>query len=351
MLTASAPRAAHEPDYAARRAASIASAKRYLEAAIGTRDHWSDFQTNRSGESDVWLSGYVLACVGDVLDQTIVRRVIQFLLRAQHPSGGWGYSTTTPPDTDSTLHVLLATRGHLASSEQARAITYVMRHYRQHQGLSTYDTHDDLEGYRHAPRDHDQFRGWRSVHDCVTSVGIIAARRLPEYQLGGIGQDLARALARRQRHDGSWTAYWWMGQEFVTSRVLMCCSWYERPVTDAAVKWAMASQRPDGLWYSDINPATPSALSSALMCTGLMEARRHEAAARRGLDALIALQMPSGAWSSAAALRIPPPSVVDANVFADWRTDGLGVGSISCDQRCIYTTATVLESLCRSSAL
>jgi Prenyltransferase and squalene oxidase repeat len=323
--------------------AAIARAKHYLEASITDGDHWCDFQTNRSGESDVWVSAYVLNVAEPVLDADSAERVRSFLASTQKTSGGWGYSRRTPADCDSTLHVLLAASTVLPEASIRRAIKYVSAHYSPGVGLSTYSTVDELHAYRGASR--EDFRGWCAIHDCVTAIGLATSLALKDAFPREFTADLVAALCLRQRSDGSWKSYWWAMPAFVTARVLEHRRAFPRYVIAAAEAWAIRARAADGLWRNEVDHARPCVISSALLCAALARSNATREIAEKSLDALIALQQRSGAWGSAPCLRIPPTDVVDPSRFRAWNWGGKGVGSISSDQHALYTTATVVRAL------
>ena len=79
----------------------------YLKSKVRT-DHWEGFPT-LAGESDIWVTGYILTHIQDIVfDSFPLREIQNYLIQSQHRSGGWSYSSSVPPDADSTSWCLMA---------------------------------------------------------------------------------------------------------------------------------------------------------------------------------------------------------------------------------------------------
>src|SRR5437660_1677556 len=88
---------------------AIEAAAQYLVNTSRPNDAgWSDFPTNRSGESTSWVTGHVLSQAGPLLPPRLSESSLKALLNKRNENGGWGFSEFVPPDCDSTLHVLWA---------------------------------------------------------------------------------------------------------------------------------------------------------------------------------------------------------------------------------------------------
>lgn len=319
----------------------------FLEGAQDASGLWSDFPTNRSGESTAWVTGFVLTHCRDISDSAKARAVIA-LYRERPDSCGWGFSKNTPPDADSTLHVIL---GLVSSGEDPASLATDFDFIRSHQlsdgGFATYKESQVLSDYRR----HDSIRdysGWLQSHNCVSAAVLLGAAIVPQLLNAAALNALTAFILDRQRPEGSWPAYWWRTMAFTTSHSIQALTLL--PAQDgcqaaaAGLRWFNESRLQMGAWSNGYDHASCS-LSTALAVQALALAGPDPPHFVSAVEYLLGEQLPDGSWRSSKVLRIPPPHIVDADLFAQWREAGLGVGSISSGSRRVYVTAAVLRAL------
>ena len=80
--------------------------------------HWADFNLP-SGESDVWVTAYILARLGEIPSEYIsfsirqkIEDALDWLMENRGNDGGWGCHSKSESDADSTAWVVLALRRH-----------------------------------------------------------------------------------------------------------------------------------------------------------------------------------------------------------------------------------------------
>ena len=87
---------------------SINEGLKFLEKSVESDGFWRTFQSSQ-GESDIWVSSYILNEIGSILPSKKIKlSLIKSLLDNQSPDGGWGYKRGYVTDADSTATVSLA---------------------------------------------------------------------------------------------------------------------------------------------------------------------------------------------------------------------------------------------------
>ena len=107
--------------------------------SLNVNGRWKGFPT-LAGESDIWVTGFVLAHIYNLSQQAnVIKKSQDFLLQSRHPSGGWSYSAMVPPDADSTAWCLIALQltGAIKEPMLEEARTFMWKHFTGN-GVSTY---------------------------------------------------------------------------------------------------------------------------------------------------------------------------------------------------------------------
>jgi hypothetical protein len=308
-----------------------------------TRDgRWADFET-LAGASDEWVTAFVgsaLAVQPSTVAKQCAMSALRSLRRRRRWSRGWGYSARVPCDADSTLWVLhLAQR--LASKPSLRmwrAHRFVVAHMGRDGGVSTFRLAGPIRRFTGLSI-RVRFRGWCGPHACVTALAASLVD-LP------IRAKALFYLRHAQRSDGSWGAYWWVGREYATALAADAMALSEavedRTCHERAVGWAIGQLNRGG--RAGAFPLA-CALRAALYdnASGVTTAPVMDA-----LGSLVGSQLADGSWPGSAALRIPPPDMIDVDAFDQWVVDGRGGGSVQTDGERCFTTATVVETLGRA---
>lgn len=134
--------------------------------------YWSDFETNSSGLSSTWVSAYVLNNLAGMLDTKLMTKIYEQIKKESHNNGCWGFSSTVPPDCDSTTHVLksffLGGFSKKYSEQINTALPFVLSHQQPDGGFSTYNSNSILSAFRKGKKE-SSYSGWVQSHPCVTS--------------------------------------------------------------------------------------------------------------------------------------------------------------------------------------
>jgi hypothetical protein len=335
----------------------------FLLRGQATSGTWKDFLLP-AGQSDVWVTGYVASVLAE-LDETAARRAAQAawgrLQELSGAGGGWSYNALVPGDGDSTLWCLRLARS-LARDDSAAAraaARFLDSHVRDDGGLSTYATASEIRSYLGLPAELS-FAGWLQSHACVTAAGA----HLPGYRAR-----LLPYLERRQEPAGNWRSYWWFSDEYATCEAVTALaagtvSDEQRERLVRAAGWA----RERVLRLCASRHEKPPAFSLALALRVLVCDPGHSSSDQAfalGLQRLLAWQTATGAWPSAARLRVPRPDAVvppgrsGEDGRSGWRLwRGLPPGpptpkivlqytfdNYSLDYTSVFTTATVLRTL------
>src|SRR6185503_17869728 len=181
---------------------------------------WTDFPTNRSGESTSWITAHVIWQVGTLLPSQIAQAGVRELLSQKQATGAWGFSQYVPPDCDSTAHTIMALHAMgVAEQNLLPSLEFVLSHQAQDGGFQTYKDATSLRQYRGAGSE-TNYDGWLQSHTCVTTVALEVLMNFP-----GIGDNrrldqVVEFLIKHQAPEGYWESYWWMSKYFTTTRIL-----------------------------------------------------------------------------------------------------------------------------------
>jgi len=328
---------------------AIKKAARFLADCFDPLVGWSDFQTTHSGMSTSWVTAYVLLTAGHVLPQGIRQRAVNLLLDQRKEDGCWGYSDTTPSDCDSTIHVGLALNHYIDHQELVRSdiLPRISRYAKIFDGLSTYADPSILAAYRQ-----DSFltsyTGWVASHPCVSA---LALRLLTQTHPGNnrlVGK-LATYLTMLHSNTGWFPSYWWESDVYTASCLASCepiaCSLVCQLHSSAIQYLRERIIRQNGL-LEGIVSKSPCPLETSRAVSPLVHVLPNHIL-RNSTAFILDTQDSSGFWQSSPSLRIPPPNEVDPYNKSVCLPGILGVGSITKDQKNIYTTSTVLNLLCQ----
>jgi hypothetical protein len=264
--------------------------------------YWRDYGLP-TGESDSWVTAYVLARLGGIADNHLsgalkqqISRALDWLLEVRRAGGGWGYNATVPDDADSTSWAVLALR-RWGRPVPDGAFDLLRRCERPDRGIATY------------PEDTSPGPAWSLSAPDVTAVAFRALARPPS-------ESNLRVFARRVRPDGTLPAYWWASSLYTLAAVL---DWL-----GGTVPW-----RVDGHYAGN-------AFEQALLLGCL--ARMQDARALPVAARLLGMQKPDGSWAASALLRLPPGDVIQP-----W--ERIDAGPLYVDQNGVFTTATVVAAL------
>lgn len=316
---------------------------KYLLSLI-VNGRWRGFPT-LAGESDIWVTGFVLTHIYNLCGQKeTIKQSQKFLLESRHPLGGWSYSMPVPPDADSTAWCLMA----LQSSEEFTEVAlkeakfFLWSHF-TNGGLSTYRIDSGIREFISAP-DPETIAGWTSVHPDVSIAAVLA-----DFQNDKVRQVMNWLLAK-QTNEGLINSYWWRGPFYTTAlflRVLIKLKL--RLPGEQATKIAEAlvrEQKAKGGFALDSSENT-DAFTTALALESFVNLSYldlHQQMNKCG-NALLLSQKENGGWAGDFILRIPAPFITDPNHVASWNNTTGGGNSFIEDREGIFATAMACYAL------
>lgn len=305
---------------------------------------WRGFPT-LAGESDVWVTGFILAHIsGLARRRRKVRDAQAFLLNASRQSGGWSYGGEVPPDADSTAWCLMALSGVKGMSDSRRRTneSFLWSHL-TNGGVATYKLDSGISKYIQAAPNHS-IAGWTSAHPDVTAAAILAdphGERVEEFLAG---------LIARQTGAGFFNSYWWRGPHYTTTLTLRALRRCKRHLPAASARLILRAlvreQLPDGGFGLGASMrldslTTALALESFTHLSYLGGLRNRRAAG----NALLQTQGSDGRWGGDFVMRIPAPDVIDPQHVNLWKREGGGGNCYIPDRDGLFATAIACFAL------
>ena len=313
-----------------------ASRERAVSFLLANQEHdacWRDYKT-LAGVADEWVTGFVGVSLsaGGELAEDARRRAWLTLARRTRRDGGWGYNSSTPPDSDSTVWclALAQTLGQWQARPSVLSRDYLQRQRKDDGGISAYGLGDQIARFIGCPIG-ASLRGWTQSHACVTA----AAALLPDPHLSG---GLVDYLLGNRNANGVWNAYWWESDEYVVAYALAAIR-KNRPI---ALNENLAQWRS---WTESVkrdsreSPFRRAYLLLAMSIVSEVDVRTPE------LEQLLELQRSDGSWPSSAWLRVPNPDVEVPHEVVVWNYDALAGNALRLDDSRVFTTAAVLQCL------
>jgi Prenyltransferase and squalene oxidase repeat len=312
--------------------------------SINANGRWKGFPT-LAGESDIWVTGFVLAHIYKLSQQAnVVKKSQDFLLQSRHSSGGWSYSARVPPDADSTAWCLIALQlsGAIRQPMLEEARTFIWSHFTGG-GVSTYTGESGIREFISAPAGYP-IHGWTGPHPDVSIAAVLADpqnEKVPE---------IINWLSGQQTKEGFINSYWWLSPYYTSTLLLRALSGIEKHLPEERAKMMAASmvrnQSADGGFTVRASTGvdaftTALALESFtyLSCLGYQQERNLCA------SALLNCQQPDGNWAGDFILRIPTPDVLNPFDITSWNSAGGGGNSLIEDKAGLFATAMACHAL------
>ncbi len=306
-------------------------------------NRWRGFPT-LAGESDIWVTGFVLAHIYHLCEQKdVIKESQKFLLASQHPSGGWSYSQQVPPDADSTAWCLMA----LKSSNEFTGVAlreakvFLWSHF-TNGGLSTYKMESGIREFISAPN-LETIAGWTSPHADVSIAAVLADmqnERVPE---------ILSWLSGMQTN-GFINSYWWRSPFYTTALFLRALTRLKlrlppeeaKKIAEAFVAEQLAKEGFVPGSSENINPFTTALALESFINLSYLDLHQQ---ITNCANALLLSQNKNGGWAGNFILRIPAPFVTDPNEVASWNNADGGGNSFIEDKDGIFATAMACHAL------
>ena len=278
--------------------------------------HWIDYRLP-VGESDAWVTAYVLFRLADVPDElksSELRRVIDnalnWLTGAQCHGGGWGYSRQIEADADSTSLALLALHRHGRALPED-AVKFLLGCMKSDGMFSTY------------PKGSGHGVGWESAHLEITLTAWAALKGcVPSEKWNQSVTFIEKAISRGHGPK----PYWWVTPLY--------CDATATSLNELNGKTARSIDNENQIQTRVAINSFEIALSLLSSAAINKSSESNQALVAR----LMERQQEDGSWPSSAWLRLVNPNCLQPSTTID-------SGSLFVDQHAIFTTATALSAL------
>lgn len=192
---------------------SMQKGARYIYSKQCENGSWQDFDLE-VGDSDEWTTGFVGAKVANVLHMIginpyyygFVKKAQKFLLSKYRK--GWGYSSATLRDADSTANIVIFFNLLGDNSFQTEIIDFLKIHEKVDGGFSTYCVEIVQEAF--SSEIQDFYIPWLDSHPTVTCNCLIALKMLNSSMDFIKSYDYLRRIMETDE-----SCYWWKGRNYL----------------------------------------------------------------------------------------------------------------------------------------
>lgn len=292
---------------------------------------WKGFPT-LAGESNIWVTGFILAHISTLIqDTSIIKLSAQFLRNAIHPTGGWSYSQFVPSDADSTAWCMMALQQNKALNENelVQAKQFLWSHI-INKAVSTYRVDSGILDFIGIP-DPQFIAGWISPHPDVTIAAILAD---PQNE---INAERINALIALQNEVGFFPAYWWISSLYTTTLLLRALT-----VRQEKLPLQQLALLEKGLQQWSLNE---SAFETALALELFSYLNGFESNCEAAIMQLLNTQQADGSWKGEYILRIPAPNIIHPNEIDSWNNSSGGGNSLIEDKDGLFATTMAVYAL------
>ena len=309
-----------------------------------TKGRWRGFPT-LAGESDIWVTGFVVAHINKLCEQEeVINEARNFLIHSRQPSNGWAYSVNVPSDADSTAWCLMALESCslLTGLELDNTKSFLWSHFVDN-GISTYRVESGIGEFISAPND-EAIQGWTSAHSDVTIAAVLADinnEKIPK---------ILTWLTDQQTDEGVINSYWWRSAYYTTTLLLRALSLRQESLpkehSKKIIQNLVKRQLPDGGFGLDPS-AKLDPFTTALSLESFVHLSDLDSTTETYLCAksLLQSQNKDGSWDGNYILRIPAPNIMDPNKVVNWNSEHGGGNSFVKDQDGLFATAMACYAL------
>lgn len=331
---------------------SIEKGLNFIIRAITPSGFWQTFQSSQ-GESDVWISAYIIREIGILLpDEQIISRLSNLLLYAQANDGGWGYKRSFVSDADSTATVCLSLhqlgKQFFPDKARAGALQFLLNH------LDTWDT-----GFRTfrfdalrkiLPLDKPaQAQGWIEPHVDVSANVCEAIAKIGNVTLRNSCKNLFYSLLAKSTEVDSWEAYWWSTDSICTYHMIRLMQTLllsdNLDLLDAQIGKIAREMSMDDFLKSRFPLGSCIFTTSIGIRCLINQFERHFEQIFNAINVIISLQYDDGSWDSQPILVIPTPCALRKKDVSDWKIDAPGYPNVLSDKSRVLVTAVAVRTL------
>jgi squalene cyclase len=322
---------------------AVERGNKYL-LSLQSNGHWKGFPT-LAGLSDVWVTGFVTTHLRQLsTQQDWLLQAQQFLLKAQHATGGWSYSTLVPPDADSTSWCRMALAGNKDFNAllQKQSEAFLWSHYANN-GFSTYRADSGILSFIGA-NDPQLIAGWTAPHADVTAAAFLSDPHHPN------ATAVIEQLLQLQTTEGLLPAYWWRSKFYTLVLLLRSLHLSGKEYSSAnqqLLKHTLANRQLKDGGFSLDGSDTYNSFATALALELYSSLTDVDAEANRCMTILLQHQKEDGSWQGDNLLRIPAPFIFDPETITEWSQTNGGGNSFIFDEQGLFTTAIACYALNR----
>jgi len=321
------------------------NAKKFIQNSQNKeKGNWIDY-FNDAGISDVWTTGFLISQGDNDINYKIdTTKAVAFLQQNTAKNNIWGYNSKWISDADSTTFVLRTLlKNKIEISEEQLNNWYSFQN--KDGGFSTYNSEEELIISLNFSTDAN-VKGWLNSHFCVSAAAYLF---LCEAEIKNtIFFDVKNYLELKIQQEELIKSYWWTHDIYALNLILKGALLIE----DAnMIKQASNSL---GHFVKSISFTKLKEDKNCFYLGLLLESltvndffiNKYKQDINEIVSIVLKEQLKDGSWLENASMRIPHPSITNANsTNITWKISDSGTNIIVKDFHRLFTTVACISGL------
>ena len=317
--------------------ATIKDGTNYLLQSQLENGSWNDL-FNDAGISDVWTTSFITYLLSEPSLEYIENKAKTYIVKNKSLDGLWGYNNVWVADADSSSFALLSLKNNHTITHNY--ISKWLKFQNKDGGFTTYNNKNTLLSSLNSPYIKN-VDGWLQSHFCVSAVAFLVFIELDIISKNEF-KKLRDYLVKRLKSNNKILSYWWSEDIYAIYFILLGAI----KTKDKQIV-SLCENRIEELIdkENELNYFFKGFLLKTLSLTdNLTDTYSKEI--KKIVEQILSNQLSDGSWLEGYSLKIPHPSILDANdENIVWENNNRGTNIIVKDYNRLFTTAACLTAL------
>ncbi|WP_028888808.1 prenyltransferase/squalene oxidase repeat-containing protein [Tenacibaculum ovolyticum] len=321
------------------------NAKKFIQNSQNKeKGNWIDY-FNDAGISDIWTTGFLLSQEENNINYKIdTTKAVAFLQQHTAENNIWGYNSKWISDADSTTFVLRALlKNNIKISEEQLNNWYSFQN--EDGGFSTYKSKEEVIVSLNFSTDAN-VKGWLNSHFCVSAAAylFLCEANIKNRAFFNVKKYLEFII---QQEDAV-KSYWWTHDVYAFNLILKGAFLIEDinmiKLASSSLENFVKSTSYTKL-KEDKNCFYLGLLLESLIVNNLF-LEKYKQDINEIVSIVLNEQLKDGSWLENASMRIPQPSIINANSSnVTWKVSDSGTNIIVKDFHRLFTTSACISGL------